>query len=464
VQIGPFTIARTKALQLSPLSQSGNGWFPWGIIRESFSGAWQTNTEIRVQEVITNPTLFACVTLIAADVAKLCLRLVEEDSDGVWTPIESAAFSPVLRTPNRYQIITKFIEQWLISKLTQGNTYVLLERDNRRVVRAMYVLDPSRVTPLVTPMGDVYYQLKRDDLSQLAEDSVTVPASEIIHDRMICLFHPLVGVTPIYACGMAALQGLTIQRSSSNHFANASQPGVIITAPAGITDVQALALKTKWETEFGGDNAGKVAIIGGELKFNQLSQNAVDSQLIEQLKWGDERICSTYHVPAYMVGVGPPPPYANVEPLLQAYHAQCIQSLLTNAELCLDGGLGLSEKIDGKRYGTEFDITDLIWMDTTTKTAAAQGAISSGSMSPDEARKRYYGLGKVKGGNTPYMQQQMYSLAALAERDADKPFTKPTPQLALPPAKDDTDDDASIDMAANFEPDFFKAFEEGLRA
>src|SRR5678816_3077775 len=71
----------TKGLQLAPLSSSGNGWFPWGIVRESFTGAWQSNVELRMDQVITNPTLFACVTLIAADVAKLCLRLVEQDDD-----------------------------------------------------------------------------------------------------------------------------------------------------------------------------------------------------------------------------------------------------------------------------------------------------------------------------------------------------------------------------------------------
>jgi hypothetical protein len=48
-------------------------------------------------------------------------------------------------------------------------------------------------------------------------------------------------------------------------------------------------------------------------------------------------------------------------------------------------------------------------------------------MSPDEARKKYFGLGKVDGGDTPYMQQQMFSLRALAERDADQPFAKAAP-------------------------------------
>ena len=76
---------------------------------------------------------------------------------------------------------------------------------------------------------------------------------------------------------------------------------------------------------------------------------------------------------------------------------------------------------------------DLIWLDTATKTKAAADAIGSGAMAPNEARKKYYGLGPVKGGDTPYMQQQNYSLSALAERDNDDPFAKPTPAPAAPP-------------------------------
>jgi len=131
-------------------------------------------------------------------------------------------------------------------------------------------------------------------------------------------------------------------------------------------------------------------------------------------------------------------PTADIEALWVKYHSQCLQSLMVNFETKLDEGLGLNAP-----FGTEFDIDDLIWMVTATKTKAAAEAIGAGALSPDEARKKWFGLGSVKGGDTPYMQQQNYSLAALAERDADKPFTKPAappPATAaaaeLPPADD----------------------------
>ena len=136
---------------------------------------------------------------------KLRLRLVERDVEGIWNETTSPAFSPVLRRSNRYQLIQKFLEWWIVSKLSFGNTYVLKERDARAVVTAMHVLDPQRVTPLIAPDGAVYYELRRDELGGVPANrdqpdrGVVVPASEIIHDLMVPLFHPLVGVSPMRA-------------------------------------------------------------------------------------------------------------------------------------------------------------------------------------------------------------------------------------------------------------------------
>jgi len=430
--------AKQLTAPYSPAGATRGGWFPL-TVREPYSGAWQVNVESRRDTVLAYAPAFSCITLIAADIGKLALRLVERDAEGVWIETTSPAFSPVLRRPNRYQTTVKFVEQWITSKLMWGNTYVLKQRDARGVVVAMYVLDPLRVTPLVAPDGGIYYELRQDNLSgnlapETATGSTIVPASEILHDRMVCLFHPLVGMSPIYACATAALQGLAIQNGSTAFFSKGSRPSGILTAPAGMTPDQLAQMKSDWETFNGPDNAGRVAAITADVKYQQISMNAADAQLIEQLKWTADTVCSCFHVPPYMINIGETPRGAQLEALLQMYHAQCIQSLLANFEATLDDGLGLTTSTAGAQYGTEFDIDDLIWMDTATKTKAAAESIGAGALSPDEARAKYFGLGTVEGGDTPYMQQQNYSLRALAKRDANDPFSKPTPAPAAVPA------------------------------
>ncbi len=430
-----FELSRSKKSLQSVDSRAG--W--WPIIRESFTGAWQRNIEINNDEVTTFHADFACKTLIARDIAKLRVKLMREDDDGIWTPTSNPAYDPVLRRPNHYQTRNQFWESWFLSKLARGNTYVLKGRDNRNVVNALYVLDPSRCSPLVADDGSVFYRLTPDSLSGLGTE-VTVPAREIIHDRMNCLFHPLVGLPPVFASALAATQGLNIQANSVRLFGNNSAPGGILTAPGAIQTDTANRLKADWENNFSGKNVGRVAVLGDGLKYERMVLTAVEGQMIEQLKWTAEVVCSTYHVPPYKIGIGLAelPSAANVQALNLEYFSQALQSLIEEAEECLDHGLSIGY---GTGLGVEFDTDNLMRMDSVTQMTVLQQGIAASVLSPNEARKKL-DLRKVEGGDSPMIQQQNYSLEAIAKRDAQaNPFVVAAPPIAPEPANDDATDE-----------------------
>ncbi|QOF71465.1 phage portal protein [Aminobacter sp. SR38] len=421
----PIPFTRQKAQNLASVADN-RGWFR---IFESWPGAWQHNVVVDRDLALSYHAVFACMTLIASDIAKLRVKYVEKDKDGIWTEVANSAYDPVLRKPNTYQNRIQFWESWVLSKLSRGNTYVLKVRDSRGVVAKLMVLDPNRVIPLVADSGDVYYRLDSDNIVGI-EDSITVPASEIIHDRFNCLFHPLVGLSPLFAAGVAAMQGSRIQSNSAWFFGNKSQPGGILTAPGAIDDGTAQRLKEAWETKFTGENAGKIAVVGDGLKYEPIGMSAHDSQLIEQLKWTSEVICSVFHVPPYKIGVGQMPSYNNIQSLNVEYYSQCLQSHIEAGELCLDEGLEIKNGA-----GTEFEVDNLLRMDSITQMEVLDK--SKGILSPNEQRAK---LDKkpVKGGNSPMLQQQNFSLEALAKRDAQAdPFGGPKPAAPAEPVAND---------------------------
>ncbi|WP_245480320.1 phage portal protein [Neorhizobium sp. NCHU2750] len=416
---------------MSPVARGRGGW--WSIL-ESYAGAWQRNVEVRYDSVLSNHADFACRTLIASDIAKLRIKLVAKDRNGIWLETTNAAYSPVLRKPNHFQTRIQFMESWVLSKLQRGNAYILKQRDGRGVVVKLFVLDPQLVTPLVSDSGDVFYQLNADNLTGVTE-SVIVPAREIIHDRFNCFFHPLVGLSPIFAGGLAAMQGLAIQNDSTLFFQNGAQPGGVLTAPGAIGDDTAARLKEHWQANFSGKNAGKVAVLGDGLTYEPMKAKAVDAQLIEQLKWSAEVVCSTYHVPPYKAGVGTMPTNNNVQALNIEYYTQCLQRLIEDIEVCLDEGLGMGESV-----GTEFDTDNLLRMDSVTQMDVLDK--SKGIMAPNEQRLKL-GLPPKAGGDSPMLQQQNYSLEALAKRDAQAdPFgtAQPSTPAADEPANDNADE------------------------
>lgn len=425
---------------LAPINSRG-GWGSWPLIREPYGGAWQNNDEWTVDTVVSHPTVYACLTLISNDIGKMPHKLVEKDAQGIWSEVNAnSPFWPVLRRPNRYQNHIQFKQWWIMSKLLRGNTYAIKQRDNRGIVTALYILDPCRVQVLVSESGDVFYQLSQDNLTGVTETSVTVPASEIIHDRMNCLFHPLVGTSPLFAAGVVANIGLKIINNTAWFFGNNSNPGGILIAPGSISPENAQRVKALWETNYGGvENAGKIAVLGDGMKFEPMRMSAVDSQMIQILEWTDSKICSVFHVPAYKVGVGTEPTYSNVEARNQDYYTQCLQSPIEEYEACLDDGLGL----DGYSRGVELDIDVLIRMDTAAQIDALTKEVAGGLASINEGRFQR-GRKPVEGGDSIWMQQQDTSLAALAERDRNPP------QPALPPPVvdepvDEPDEDEEIE-------------------
>lgn len=440
--------ALRKAVPLEAVDDRG-----WRRIFDWMPGAWQADSAIDEDSVLANWAVFSCMTLIAGDMGKMRLRLMRAGAGGTTQPATSPSFSPVLDKPNAYQTRAKFFESWMLSKLgPAGNTYVLKVRDDRGGlgrgnVRQMHVLDPQRCRPLVAPDGSVWYELAEDTLAQVPGEgtSVYVPASEIIHDRMWCLFHPLIGISPIYACSLAATQGLKIQTNSAKFFENMSRPSGILTAPAAISNEVASRLKSEWEANFGGDKIGRVAVLGDGLKYEAMSVTPLDAQLVEQLKISAQMVCSTYHVPAWMVGIGDRPPYQNASIEQQAYYGTCLQVHIEQIEALLDEGLGLA----GTGYSTEFDLEDLIRLDPAQQFDLLGKGVGGGWLSPDEARARR-NLPPVEGGATPYLQQQNYSLGALARRDAQAdPFAPSnSAPAAEPPAEDDEEEDAQAEARA----------------
>jgi HK97 family phage portal protein len=432
--------AAIKALRGTPSAVTSR---VGGLVRDWYAGAWQQNRELVVHKSERYYAVFACMTLIAGDIAKLPIKVVRMQDNGMWKE-ESGPLAELIRKPNGYQNRIQFIENWILSKMIHGNTYVLKIRGSGGEVKEMKVLDPSYVTVLVSDAGNVYYQLATDALSGISSDNVQVPASEIIHDRFNCLYHPLVGVSPLYAAALAASQGLSIQKNSVKLFNNGGQSPGIITAPGQIDEVDAERLKSHWESNYGGsDNAGKVAVLGSGLEFKSSAMTSVDAQLIDQLKWSAEVVCGTFHVPPYMIGVGSLPNANNVQALILQYYSQCLQILIESLELLLDEGAEVDEDI-----GYEFDVESLLRMDGKAMAEYLKNLKEASILTPDEGRAKI-GYPPVKGGDTIYMQQQNYSLSALMKRDAkEDPFStkEPAAETPEPPASKDDDDQESKEV------------------
>jgi HK97 family phage portal protein len=358
----------------------------------------------------------------------------------------------------------------MASKLIAGNTYVLLLYDGRDVVNRMFVLDPRRVLPLVSEdTGDVFYELAIDKVNGV-EEPLVVPARYILHDKMVTLWHPLIGVSPLFSAAVSAMTGGRIMINSERFFANMSRASGVLTGPKIIGEKLAARIKREWEENYRSGNIGHTAVLGEGLDYKPLTMTAVDAQLIEQLRWTSEDVSRVYRVPGFMLGDLTKLSYRNSEQMARTYYQGCLQYHLESVELALEKALDIpnDQKI-------EFDLEPLFRTELDSRYKAYETGIRSGFLTINNARAKE-GLPPVPGGDEPLVQMQYVPLSVSVELAKVNLENAQNPPEVAPPSAADTpsssfddgggeDEGGEDDESKDYDDeDFDEDFDEDSRA
>lgn len=411
--LGRLGRAVSKAFSTPSASGSVASWlYGAGVAlpHEPWAGAWQRNLEAANAagpNVFAYGPVYACIRIISSDISRLRMQVVKSDDNGIRTPFPQHPAWRLMRVPNEFQTPLQFLLSYMTSKLCSGNTYVLLLRDARGVVNNMYVLDPRRVRVLLDDEGNIYYELAHDPLNGVPGQQMLIPARDIIHDRMPTIWHPLVGVSPMFAAAHQAMIGGRIQMSNEAFFANFSRVSGVLVTPNKIEAPLAKKLQSEWEQNYSARGIGKTAILSNGLDYKPLGMvNAVDSEVINLLRWSKEEIASIFGVPDYKLGSLNKVTYRNTEQMSRDYLQNCLAFHIKSIEQCFNKSLELPENIE-----VMFDLTDLLRTETGERYKNLQLALQSGLMSINEARYTE-DLPPVKGGEEPRVQMQDIPLSA----------------------------------------------------
>jgi HK97 family phage portal protein len=394
---------------------SGIGWLggnlpplSHGYVHEPYAGAWQHNRECFGPGGIFS-AVYACITTISGDIAKLPPRIKKENADGSSEIFDNHPAARVLWSPNSYQTHVDFWGQFMAACLFTGNTYALLVRDARNVISEMHLLDPRCTQPLLAPDGSVWYRTTQMQVVETL-NAEYFPARDILHHRLLCLSHPLVGVSPLFAAAYSAQTGQVIQQNSLAFFSNMSRASGVLTTPDKISPEQLTRIKTEWENNFKAGSLGRTAVLSSGLKWEPLSMTAADAQLIEQLRWSVEDVARCFRVPMYMISDAAKISYKNSEQLARNYYGQTLQYHLESIEARIESAFGLS----GSVY-CEFDLDSLLRMELDVRMTAYKEAITAGVLTINEARKREQ-LPPMEGGDEPLVQMQYIPLSRCGEQ------------------------------------------------
>lgn len=360
---------------------------------------WQMGYD--VEQGGTSAMVEACVSAYAQTVA-MCPGshwLVNER--GGRDRQTASALNRILRKPNDYQTTSDFLLNAVRRLMLTGNCFAVALRNDRFEIKELHLMLGDCSAQLAEG-GEIFYTLSGNDVIERRLDGpLVVPARDVLHIRLNCPRHPLVGVSPLEEARLDVATTNTISQQQLAFYNNQARPSFILSTDQILQPEQRDQLRASWDEQSARLAAGGTPIMSAGLKPLPIYSNAQDSQLAEVLKLSDQHIALVYRVPLQILGIGGTP-FASTEALMQSWRASGLGFCLNHIEVAFDALFGLRGMPE--EY-TEFDTDILLRSSFKERMEGYSVGIKGGVLKINDARLKE-DLEKVKGGDDIRIQQQ----------------------------------------------------------
>ena len=391
--VWPFRSSpRAPVDEIKSAGVSSQGFLPTLGSVPSASGALVSQAT-----AITVPTLYACVSIRAEDVARCAPRLYRPLADGSREEVKDHPVARLFRRPNAVQNWFEFAEQMTIGLLLRGNAYAVILRDRRGRPQQLIPVNPDAVTVLEAADGQLFYNVSRVGLFQIAalrDQPQSIPAEDIFHLRGMA-FNATVGLNRLGVARDAVGLSIGFMQQAARWMNNGARPSGVLQTDKSLTQQAADRLKASWNSLFSGiQNVGAVAVLEEGLEWKPMSLTSVDLQFIEQRKLAVLDICQWFRIPPHKVGVVDANAKLNQAQADQSYVNETIMPDLERWEQKFVQTFDL----DVEGLEVDFDESSLLRADIMTRINIGRLGVMSGLMSPNEWRKTEK-LAPVDGGD-----------------------------------------------------------------
>lgn len=235
---------------------------------------------------------YAAVNRISTDVACLPLQVFKRRKDGGRDEARDHPVSRLLSVSPDGETTPMRQRQALMGHvLGWGNGYCeVVWRDG--YPEGIYLLDPSKMRPKWREQDlRLYYQY----------GTKSVPAWRTLHVAGLG-FDGLTGYSVAQYARDAVALGMA-QEGQNTKLYTGARPGGVIKLPYKLQDAKAVeTLRKGWDADYGGDNAGKTAVLEQGADFVPLAINPVDAQFIESRQFQVIEIARWFGIPPHKIG------------------------------------------------------------------------------------------------------------------------------------------------------------------
>ena len=381
-----------------PKNRVGGGW-------SFLFGGTTSGKAVNERTAMQTSAVYACVRILAESVAGLPLHVYERTANGSKSTKPSHPLYRLLHDePNREMTSFVFRETLMSHLLLWGNAYAQIIRDGRGFPIALYPLLPDRMAVDRNESGELVYTYQSD------KGQVKLRRENILHIPGLG-FDGLIGYSPIAMAKNAVGLALATEDYGAAFFAHGANPGGVLEHPGVIKPEQADRLRESWQSQFGGANAHKVAVLEEGLKFHQMSIPPEQEQFLETRKFQINEIARIFRVPPHMVGDLEKSSFSNIEQQSLEFVKYTLDPWVVRWEQSLQQALILpSEKAT---IFIKFNLDGLLRGDYQSRMQGYSTGIQNGFMSVNDVRglEDMNLLTAEEGGDLHFVNGNMVKLA-----------------------------------------------------
>ena len=330
-------------------------------------------TNLNTSELANNETIFSAVSRLSNSIGSMPLKLFDKDFNTITNhPLADL----IMNQPNPNMTSFDFFRTMETLRDTDGNAYALKDYDSRYQMRALWILDPGKVTEVIEKnTRELWYEVKGDK-------TYYVHNMDMIHVKHIHGFG-YTGISPI-----DVLRGTSEFDRKVKEF-SLEQIDTAITAAFILQMAGSVGVEKKQEIldnfkQFYRDNGG-VLIQEMGVKIDPIPRNFIDTKIFETEKITRTRVASVYNMPPHMLGEVENTNYSTMEQMSLEYVQGTLVPIVRQYEQELNRKLLTP---DERRRGLyfKFNVNALLRGDMKTRGDFYFKGIRSGWFSPDEVR------------------------------------------------------------------------------
>ncbi|EMA3641274.1 phage portal protein [Providencia stuartii] len=380
---------------------SGDFWQEW-------SGTSSSGKVVTADKAMQLSAVWACVRLLSESISTLPIKIYKSESDGSRSLAKDHPIYRLLcKQPNVEMTPSRFMLMVVASLCLRGNSFI----EKKYIGSKLVALEPLLPQNMTVKRSEQTGMLEYKYTDPLGQKIRTIPTNKIMHIRGFGM-DGICGMIPVKIGRDVIGAALSVEESAAKIFENGLQSSGFLSSEQSLNDEQRERIRSYLLSFVGSKNAGKMMVLEGGMKYNNVTMNPEAAQMLESRTFSIEEICRWFRVPPFMVGhMDKQSSWASsVEGMNMQFLTNTLRPLLVNIEQEINRCL-LDSDDD---YYAEFSVEGLLRADSAGRAAYYTTALQNGWMSRNDVR-RLENLPPIEGGDIYTVQLNLTPIEQLGK-------------------------------------------------